>query len=69
MATLTITTNSAQDARIVAAYGAELNLGRDATLAEVRAEIIAHTKAVVLRQEKRAASIAADAGVAPVDLT
>ena len=47
MAVLTITTTAPQDARIVAAYGSKLGLGRNATGAEVKAHIISEIKQVV----------------------
>lgn len=51
MATLTITTTAAQDARIVAAFGKRLGLGRNATGAEVKAAIITYIKNMVQMQE------------------
>jgi len=77
MATLTINTTSAQDVRIRAAFGRQLNLvttddppvQRDATGAEIKAYVIEFVKSIVLRQEQRAASqIAADA-VSEIDPT
>lgn len=72
MATLTITTTAAQDARIAAAFGSQLNLGRDATGAEVRAAIIAYVRNTVLAYEQtqavRTATQTAIAGVVPVDI-
>lgn len=67
MGTLTITTTSEQDARIVAAFGAKLGLGRNATGAEVKAAVIGYVRAVVGEEERRAAARAAMAGVAPID--
>ncbi|MEN9864393.1 MAG: hypothetical protein RLZZ601_2157 [Pseudomonadota bacterium] len=71
MGTLTITTTAAQDARLVAAYGRKLRLGynetppapRNATAAEVKAEIIRMIKQDVAENEMAAARIAAEAGV------
>lgn len=63
MATLTITTTAAQDARIVAAFGKQLGLGRDATLAEVKAAIIQYVTNAVQAQEQITAAATALAGV------
>lgn len=52
MATLTINTTGAQDTRIVAAFGRYLQLGRNATAAEVKAEVIKFLRAVVAQQEE-----------------
>ena len=52
MATLTITTTAAQDARLVVAFGARLGLGRNATAAEIKADIINFVRAVVNDQER-----------------
>lgn len=55
MGTLTITTTAQQDARIVAAFGVELGLGRNATAAEVKAAVIQRgLREVVQRQEMQA---------------
>ena len=54
MATLTITTTAAQDARLVVAFGARLGLGRNATAAEIKADIINFVRAVVNDQERLA---------------
>lgn len=56
MATLTITTTGAQDSRIVAAFGKRLNLGRDATAAEVKAAVIQFVVGAVVEQEQLAAA-------------
>lgn len=69
MGTLTINTTTAQDARIQAAFGARLGTvdgngdPRDATGAEVRAEIVNLIKTIVLQYEKNEAAVAAEAGV------
>ena len=42
-ATLTITTDGATDTRLAVAYGKILNLGRNATAGEIKAEIIRRT--------------------------
>lgn len=55
IATLTITTTAPQDARIVVAFGKYLGLGRNATAAEVKAEVIAFIRLTVAAQEKEAA--------------
>lgn len=69
MATLTITTTSEQDARIVVAFGHRLGLGRNATAPEVKAAIIGYLKSVVLDYEQRAAAQAAAQAVTPITPT
>ena len=73
MAVLTITTTAAQDARIIAAFGTKLNLGRNATGAEVKADIVDYLRQLVLRIERDAAIAAASntaaAGIATLDPT
>lgn len=66
MATLTINTTAAQDARIIAAFGARLNLGRNATGAEVKAQIINYIINAVQEQELLTAQATAAAGVTPI---
>ena len=51
MGSFTITTTAQQDARLVVAYGKHLGLGRDATGAEIKANIINSIKQVVFDQE------------------
>ncbi len=51
MATVTITTTAAQDARLAPAYGAKLGLGRNATVAEVKAYLISVLQADVRNYE------------------
>ena len=63
MATITITTTTAQDARIVAAFGERLGLGRDATGPEVKAELVELIKAIVKQYEERQAAQSAVSGV------
>ena len=63
MPTLSITVNNTQAARIVAAFGKQLNtmtdppnpVPRDATQEEVRQQIMQFIKGVVFAQERRAA--------------
>lgn len=70
MATLTITTTGAQDARIADAFGKRLNLGRNANLAEVKQQIIMFLVNVVQEYERRDAHVAAEAALpAPIDPT
>ena len=65
MATLTITTTAAQDARIVAAFGKYLGLPGNATAAQVKAEVAAFIRLKVLEYEKIAAvQTATDAAIA-----
>lgn len=52
MATLTITTTSTEDQRIVKAFGRYLGLGRNATGAEVKGAIIDFVKSVVRDGER-----------------
>lgn len=59
MATLTINTTSAEDARIAAAFGAMLGLERNATAVEVKAAVAGWIKSVVQQQERIAASVPA----------
>lgn len=68
MGTLTITTTAQQDARIVAAFGRRLGLGRNATGAEVRENIVQFVRDVVEQQERDAAALAAMDAVTPVDV-
>lgn len=70
MATLTITTTAPQDARIVVAFGNRLqtrdasNVRRNATAAEIKADLIRYLTEVVLQDERNiAAKAAADAAV------
>ena len=67
MGTLTITTTAPQDARIVDAFGKYLNLGRDATGAEVKQTVINMLKQVVFDQERQTAVEAVV--VPPIDPT
>lgn len=59
MATLTINTTAPQDVRIAKAFGTYLGLGRNATAAEVKAEVINFIRLTVEAQEKAAAVKAA----------
>lgn len=63
MATLTINTTAQQDARIVEAFGAHLNLGRNANAAEVKAAVIEFVRGVVYSYETAKAATSAAAGV------
>ncbi len=67
MATMTITTTAPQDARIVAAYGSMLGLGRNATAAEVKADVINYIRTSVQSYEKQQAIAAIS--IAPLDPT
>lgn len=55
MATLTITTTAPQDARLGPAWGAKLGLGRDATVAEVKAYLIKVLRNGVIEYETQQA--------------
>ena len=51
MPTISFTVSSGEAARVSAAYGARLGLGRDATLAEVKTAIVKEVIAVVAQFE------------------
>ena len=55
MGTLTITTTSPQDARIVVAFGHHLGFPRNANADEVKAAVIDFIRNVVLQDERRIA--------------
>ena len=67
MASTTFNYTTAQGSRIATAYGKELGLGRDATAAEIKAEMWTAARFVVQKWEKRTAEAAAlataDAGL------
>lgn len=67
MGTLTINTTGAQDARIVDAFGKRLNLGRNATGAEVKQQVIQFIVNAVQEHEQRTAVQTALAGITPID--
>ena len=76
MATLTINTTSAQDARIVTAFGRTLNLRtpdksaqRDATAAEVKAAVIGFIRDTVVNYETGLAIEVASAAVPDITPT
>ncbi len=76
MPTLTINTTGAQAQRVSVAYGRLLNLRtpdksaeRDATAAEVKAEIINQIRGVVLSHERDIAAQAASDAVPDIDPT
>jgi hypothetical protein len=69
MATITITTNSGQDSRIAAAFGARLGLPGNASAAQIKGDLVTFLKKIVREYEQRAASITASAGVTDVDAT
>ena len=58
MPTITLTASAPVAARVVAAYGLHLGLGRDATLEEVRAEIATQTIALVKHIERQTSTVA-----------
>lgn len=66
MPTLTITTTTQQDARIVAAFGSKLGLTGNATGAQVKADIIAYIKGVVHGYETQQAAVTAANAVTPM---
>ena len=55
MPTVSLTTDATQAARLAAAMGALLGLGRDATQAEVKAYLVAHLRDIVRERERQAA--------------
>ena len=55
MASITISTTPAQDARIKAAVGTYLGLQRDANVGEIKQQMIGHIRQIVHDQERRAA--------------
>lgn len=63
MATFTITTTVAQDAKIVEAFGAHLNLGRNATAAEVKQALSLWLTDIVHSYEQAKAANQAKAGI------
>lgn len=69
MATFTLTTPSNQDPRILAAFGKRLNLGRDATGAEVKQQLINFMINAVQEQETNTAVASAVAGVSLITPT
>ena len=69
MATTTINTTGAEDARIVAAFGARLGLGRNATGPEVKQQIAQFVISVVQGYEQQVAAAAATAGVTTISPT
>jgi hypothetical protein len=60
MAVMTVTTTAPQDARLVAAFGNKLGLGRPATAAEIKADIIAYITRCVAEDEARMLALAAN---------
>lgn len=70
MATTTFTYTNAQATRLATAYGKELGLGRDATAAEIKAEMWNAARLLVAKWEKQTAEAAAlaTAGAALTDL-
>lgn len=69
MATLTITTTGAQDARIVAAFGKYLNLSGDASAAQVKAAVIEFIVDTVKLYERKVAADSAANAVTPITPT
>jgi hypothetical protein len=67
VATLTITTTAAQDARLVVAFGTRLRLGRDATGPEIKAHLLAYVRSVVIDEEAKAKALSAAASDPPAD--
>lgn len=58
MATTTINTTGAEDARLVVAFGTYLRLGRNATQGEIVAELRRFLTRIVLDQERATAEAA-----------
>ena len=68
MATITITTNGAHDARIAAAFGRHLALPGNANATQIKGALIAFIRNVVEEQERSQALQAIQPGT-PVDAT
>lgn len=68
MGTLTITTTTQQDSRIVEAFGEKLQLGRNATGAEVRQYVVNHIADVVRRYELNKAAAEAVNSTSPIGI-
>lgn len=66
MATLTITTTVDQAARVAAAFGANFTPPRNATAAEVKADVIAYMKGRVHSYETQQAATTAANAVVPM---
>ena len=72
MGTLTINTTALQDARLIIAFGNRLqtrdasNVRRDATGAEIKADIIRYITSVVLDDEQSVSAKSAIAGIVPI---
>lgn len=66
MATTTITTTGAEDARIVVAFGHYLGFPGNATQAQVKAALVTYLTNIVLQDEQRVAAASASAAVAPI---
>lgn len=72
MAITTITTTPAQDARLAAAFGTRLGLRdaqgapRNATAAEVKADLVEYLKRVVADEERATAMRSAAAGITEI---
>ena len=72
MATLTITTTALQDSRLIVAFGNRLqtrdasNVRRDATAAEIKADVIRYITSVVLEDEQAQSAKSAVAAVVPI---
>lgn len=65
MATLTINTTGAEDTRISAAFGADLGVGVNATLPQVKAAVVAFIR----NKTQQQAAAAAIAGVTQIGPT
>lgn len=63
MASVTITTTGAEDARLAPAFGVELGLPGSANAAQVKGALVAYMRNVVLIYERK---VAADSAVAAV---
>lgn len=66
MAVVTFTTTAPEDAALVAAFGWNLGLGRNATAAEIKAATVAYWKSIVTSyQQQQAAQAVAITPIAP----
>jgi len=66
MAIITLTTDTASAARVAAAFGLKLGLPENASVAQIKADLMAYVAAVVEDQERLAAVWAQQAAKTPL---
>lgn len=64
---LTVTTTAPEDARLAPAFGAYLQLGRNATGPEIKAAVVTFVKGVVFNYEAEQAKASATSGVTQIN--